>query len=123
MPTSNTILVVDDDAGIRQTLADLLEEEGYSVATAVDGIDALDQVLATPPRLILLDISMPRMDGFAFTRELELRGLRAATQVIVMTADARAPQKAELAGAEAFLAKPFDIPELLQQVERLLPSA
>src|SRR5947209_16860309 len=76
LPMPQTILIVDDDEAIRQTLAELLEEEGYQVATAADGLEALAQVVAAPPALILLDISMPRMDGFDFARELSERRLR-----------------------------------------------
>src|SRR5579885_1306 len=101
------ILVVDDDPGIRQTIADLLAEEGYLVTSAADGIDALDKLGAALPALILLDIAMPRMDGYAFSEELERRGLRPSIPVLVLTADARAQEKAARVGAASYLAKPF----------------
>lgn len=114
------ILVVDDDAGIRQTIGALLREEGYRVSLAVDGLDALEQVAGGLPALILLDITMPRMDGYAFAEELQRRGLAPAVPILLLTADASAPEKARRVGAAGFVAKPFDLDELLDAVTRAL---
>ena len=118
-----TILVVDDDPLIRLTVTGILEDDGYSVIDAGDGLEALE-VLATldgmQPAAILLDITMPRMDGYAFAEELARRGLRDALPVIVLTADGRAPEKAARVGAEGFLTKPFTLPTLLAEVARVV---
>ncbi len=120
-----TILVVDDDPLIRLTVTGILEDDGYSVIDAGDGLEALE-VLATldgvRPAAILLDITMPRMDGYTFVEELGRRGLRDAMPVIVLTADGRAPEKAARVGADGYLTKPFTLPTLLAEVARVTNS-
>lgn len=118
---SGTILVVDDDPALQFTLSTLLEDEGYQVAVAGDGLEALDSLDGSTPNLILLDIAMPRMDGFAFVEQLSSRGLRQGIPIVVLTADGRAPQKAAQIGADGYLAKPFELTALLSQVARLAP--
>jgi CheY-like chemotaxis protein len=113
------VLVVDDDQGLRETLEGLLQDEGYAVQLARDGVEALEQLAGFTPAVILLDIMMPRMDGYQFARQLEQRGLRSRSAIVVLTADGRARQKAEQVGAEAYVSKPFDVPDLLAQIERL----
>lgn len=113
------VLVVEDDQGLRETLEDLLRGEGYSVLLARDGLDALEKLDSSMPSVILLDLMMPRLDGFGFAAELDRRGLRPMLPIIVLTADGSARKKAERIGAEGHLAKPFDIPELLDEVARL----
>lgn len=117
---SNSVLVVDDDPGLQEALEAILELEGYDVRTARDGLDALEQVQAGLPDLIVLDLMMPRMDGYAFARELEERGLRSQVPIIVLTADGRADYKARQIGADGGLAKPFDIEAFLGEVARLI---
>ena len=114
-----TVLVVDDDEGVRLALAAVLEEEGYDVDLAADGLEALERLQAKRPSLILLDLMMPRMDGYAFTEELQRRGLRPALPLMVLTADARAKNRALQLGVDGFIAKPFDISDLVDQVARL----
>jgi CheY-like chemotaxis protein len=116
---STTILVVDDDPLIRLTVSGILEDEGYTVVSAGDGLEALAKLAELQPAVILLDITMPRMDGYAFAAELARRGLRQAVPVIVLTADGRAPEKAAQLGAEGYLAKPFTLPTLLAEVARV----
>ena len=115
---SKVVLVVDDDAGLQETLQAALEFENYEVVIAEDGLVALEKLSTVTPNLILLDIMMPRMDGYTFAQELQRRGLRSSIPVIVLTADGRAQQKAALVGADGYLEKPFDIDEFLDQVER-----
>jgi CheY-like chemotaxis protein len=116
---TTTILVVDDDPLIRLTVSGILEDEGYTVVSAGDGLDALAKLAELQPAAILLDITMPRMDGYAFAAELVRRGLRQAVPVIVLTADGRAPEKAAQVGAEGYLTKPFTLPTLLAEVARV----
>jgi DNA-binding response OmpR family regulator len=114
------ILIVDDDPGIQESLEAILTEEGFRVITASDGLDALDKLSREMPGVVLLDLVMPRMDGYAFAEELRSRGLRAQLPIIVLTADGRAEEKASRLQADDHLAKPFDVDELLQKVTRLL---
>lgn len=116
---SKHILVVDDDPGLQETLQATLESEGYAVTIAADGLDALEKLQSLTPAVIVLDLMMPRMDGYAFAHELEKRGLRPGTPIMVLTADSRARHKVQGVKPDAFLAKPFEINELLDEVARL----
>jgi CheY-like chemotaxis protein len=71
------------------------------------------------PDLILPDPMMPRMNGYEFLRELDRRGLRGAFSILIVTADARAKQKAEHLGAESYVAKPFEVTKFLDKVRKL----
>jgi CheY-like chemotaxis protein len=109
------ILVIDDDASIRDMVALLLEDEGYQVSTASDGQEALALLAQTPPDLILLDMKMARMDGWQFTERY--RQLDAAqAPVVVMTAAQNAEARATKVAADGFIAKPFDLDALLQVI-------
>jgi CheY-like chemotaxis protein len=118
--SSRPILIVDDDAGIRTTIARILEDEGYEVAQAADGVDALAALDGIMPALVLLDLTMPRMNGWEFAAELGRLGLRERLAIVVLTADGRAREKAEQLGAEDYVAKPFDVDRLLEVVDRLV---
>jgi len=111
------ILVVDDDEAIRRIVLDVLEWEGYRVEVAGDGLEALDLIDRSPPSLILLDMRMPVLDGWEFVQELTKRGVR--VPIIVMTAAVNAQQWATDIGADAYLAKPFDLVDLIDLVARL----
>jgi DNA-binding response OmpR family regulator len=115
------ILVVDDDVAILEIVADVLEFEGYQVETATDGAQALEAVEQAPPRLVLLDMRMPHLDGWAFARILRERGIR--LPILVMTAARDASSWAHEIGAEGYLAKPFDIGELLDAVRGYTQTA
>lgn len=117
---NSTILVVDDDLNLQETLRAILEDAGYRVVVADDGLTALEALQTVQPGLILLDIGLPQMDGYAFASALEQRGLRPLVPVMVLTADGRAREKAERVGAEGYLAKPFGVTSLLDEVARLL---
>ncbi len=111
------ILVVEDDDVILQTLEFVLVEEGYTVAVAANGKEALERVEEQPPRLILLDMKMPVMDGWAFAMAYRaLPGPHAP--LIVMTAARDTRSRAADIGADAYIAKPFDLDTLLDLVHR-----
>lgn len=116
------ILIVDDYADIRETLCYILQEAGYEVATADDGLDALNKLEQISPDLIIMDMMMPRMDGFQFVREL--RRLAPFANVPVIAVTARDVEREGLIGldVQASLPKPFDLDELLETVGRLLPA-
>jgi len=111
------ILIVDDDEEIRSFLGMLLQEEGYAIESAEDGLAALEKLEATKPDLILLDIMMPRMDGYRFAEALRQRDLQPPIPFIVLSANLR-EQQAIAMGACSYIAKPFDLPDLLEKVEQ-----
>ena len=108
------VLVVDDDPDILDAICDILGGEGYRVARAKHGREALERVDEERPAVILLDLMMPVMDGLAFAHALR-EDRRDGTPIVVISADGN-PQKAAMAGAQGFLAKPFDIDALLAEV-------
>ena len=116
---TRSILVVDDDPGLQLTIQSILEDEGYAVTVASDGVEALDILQTLLPAALVLDISMPRLDGYGVVEELHRRGVRPGLPVLVLTADGRAPDKAARMGAEGFLGKPFAIEALVAEVLRL----
>lgn len=114
---AQTVLIVDDDEAIRGLLVELLRLAGYSTATAVDGEDALCYLRANPlPAVILLDLMMPRMDGWEFRREQRTDSRLAGIPVIVTSAVSRDEQVANSIRAVAYLDKPFNSKLLLQLV-------
>lgn len=115
-PRRPTVLVIDDDPAILRTVADILSDEGYNVVTAANGAEGLELLDRVAPGLILLDMRMPVMDGWEFARALDSR--RQAIPLVVMTAAQDARQWAREIGAAAYVAKPFDLIELLDTVER-----
>jgi two-component system chemotaxis response regulator CheY len=112
------ILVVDDDELILSGVESALVHEGYPVVTAPDGAAALDVVARHSPGLILLDMMMPLMDGWAFARAYRQQAEPHAP-IVVMTAAADAARRAADVGADAYLAKPFDLVDLLTIVGRM----
>jgi chemosensory pili system protein ChpA (sensor histidine kinase/response regulator) len=115
------VMVVDDSLTVRKITGRLLEREGYRVLTAKDGLDALDQLKGELPCVILVDIEMPRMDGFDLTRNL--RGDPRTMEIpIVMISSRTAPKHRSRAvelGVNAFLGKPYQESELLQHIVSL----
>ncbi len=124
MQPLQTLLVVDDDLDIRDALQDVLELEGYAVLLAADGLEALSQLRRgeSPPHLILLDLMMPRMDGFAFREALRHEPALAGIPVLVASADLDVKGAAEGLGVAGWLRKPLDLKELLHTVKRLSQS-
>lgn len=109
------VLVVDDDVEIREMLRIALTEEGYPVLVASDGAAALALVEQQRPGVILLDMRMPVMDGWAFARAYAARPGPHAP-ILVMTAAVDAGRWAREIGASAAIAKPFDLNHLLETV-------
>ena len=122
--TESSILVVEDDADIRKTVADLLKEEGYRVATASNGRDALHllQEERLRPHLILLDMMMPVMDGWAFRGEQLDDPELASIPVIVFSGYGSPRDTAQRLGAADILKKPLRLDEFLSTVGRTCRS-
>lgn len=112
------VLVVDDDRDIRETLQELLEQEGYDVETARDGAEALKLARRERPALILLDLYMPVMDGLEFRRvQLEDADL-ADIPVIVVSAAAGMEDHVHHLGVAGYLEKPLQIEKLFEAMTR-----
>jgi CheY-like chemotaxis protein len=113
--------VVEDDPDLRALEAELLSSAGYRVTTAADGLEALDRAEEERPALVLLDMRMPRMDGWKFAAAFRER-YGDACPIVVVTAAEDARRRAEEVGASGWLAKPFDVDEVLREVERHVAS-
>ena len=115
------ILIVDDEEGFRDMVADLLSLEGYVVAVASDAVEAVRVMPEFRPDAILLDLRMPHLDGEGFLRGMS--GLPASKQVPVVLISAKDDLEAvaSRSGAAAFLCKPFEAPQLLSLLEKVLP--
>jgi two-component system alkaline phosphatase synthesis response regulator PhoP/two-component system response regulator VicR len=118
------ILVVDDERHIVRLVQVNLEKVGYQVLTAYDGVEALEQVAKENPDMIILDVMMPRMDGFEVLKKLQADPKTRDIPVIMLTAKA---QDADIfrgwsSGVSSYLTKPFNPRELLTFVQRIFQS-
>jgi CheY-like chemotaxis protein len=121
-PRRPEVMVVEDDRAVRETLQELLEDEGYQVRPAANGREALDRLQsgARQPRLILLDLRMPVMDGWQFRAEMTRDPVLSAIPVVVMSADAGLERKVAGLEVAAVLAKPVPLDRLLDTVHQFL---
>ncbi|MBX5481300.1 MAG: response regulator transcription factor [Myxococcaceae bacterium] len=114
---------MDDDPDILDALSEILEAEGFSVTRARNGQEALER-LQPRPDLILLDLMMPVMDGYEFARRMKsLQNPSSRIPILVLSADRNVSAKAKDIGAAGFLAKPFELGDLLGMVKQTLESA
>ena len=116
------VLVVDDDPDVRARLRHALERSGWTVQEAADGRQALETIALSPPRAILLDLTMPVMDGFAFLHELRIRPGCGEIPVIVFTArDISAADLEQLKDADRILSKTISLRDLAGELRTLVP--
>jgi excisionase family DNA binding protein len=118
------VLIVDDDAGLRGFVRASLELDGYSVkeaASAEEGLAALEE---GPPDLILLDVMMPKVDGWEMLRRVQERHGVGSIPVLMFSGkvDEREAQEASARGARGFIGKPFDPQQLIESAKQMLPS-
>ncbi len=113
------IFIVEDELDFLSTLRERLEFEGYVVATAVDGEEALGKIPEEKPDLILLDIMLPEMNGYQVCRELKCNPETETIPVVMVTAKSQESDKfwAKETGADDYLTKPFEMEELLQKIQ------
>ncbi len=111
------ILVIDDDPSILNVVVDILTYEGYTVERATNGAEGLKLLEHLEPRLVLLDMRMPVLDGWGFVRTLRQQGR--SLPIVVMTAAQDAQRWAQEIAADGYLAKPFELLDLLDVVEQM----
>ena len=116
------ILVIDDDAIMRRLLTALLEQMGHSVCTAADGEAGLREVGTVRPQLVILDMNMPRLDGYEVARRLKRDANLRQIPILALTGQIEIEdyQKARAAGCDGFLAKPVDPDRLREKLDLML---
>ena len=118
------VLIVDDAATVRMYHRDILESSGYSVEEALNGIEALEKALETPFDLYIVDVNMPKLDGYGFLRELRQQDISQTPAIMVSTEAAALDEMAAYrAGANGYLIKPAKPPKLLAHVRLMLGEA
>jgi CheY-like chemotaxis protein len=117
-----TILLVEDEESLRKVMRDLLERDGYTVAEAADGVQALDAVDRHAPDVILLDLNLPGLDGYSVLQQLRSRVSSRSIPVIVLTAKGDEDNEVRVfqLGADDFLTKPFRARALSARLEAVL---
>jgi DNA-binding response OmpR family regulator len=116
------ILIVDDEPSIVISLEYLMKREGFEVSVAADGEAALAAVAAGPPDLVILDVMMPKLNGFEVCQRLRAEPAWRGVRVLMLTAKGRESelQKGLSLGADAYVTKPFSTRDLVAEVRRLL---
>jgi CheY-like chemotaxis protein len=122
---ANDVIIADNDCIIRGILRSILENRGFVVLQAVDGLEAVDYATRTRVRLVILDYRMPRLDGFAACAQIRRLPGYADVPIAILTAfgDVATRAAAEHAGATAFITKPFTPIDLMRGIAVLLGSA
>ncbi|AYG95075.1 response regulator [Brevundimonas naejangsanensis] len=116
-----TVLTVDDSRTMREMLMLALQDAGYRVVQAEDGVHGLEVLQAESPDIVITDINMPRMDGFGFIEGMRADPAFSGVPVLVLTteSDAAKKQRAREAGATGWIVKPFDPARLVDAVRRV----
>ena len=122
MSRKQRVLIVDDEPNIVLSLQFLLDREGYEVAVARDGEDALASAARTPPDLVVLDLMLPGIDGYEVCRRLRAAPSTAGAKIVLVTARGREAERVRglEEGADAYVTKPFSTRELMAIVARFL---
>ena len=113
------ILIVDDNQDSRELVVKVLKNKGYEIVEATDGEEAIEKAVGERPDLILLDISIPKLDGYEVTRRLKSQEEFRGTPIVALTAHAMKGDRAKAleAGCEGYISKPINIRELPDQVK------
>lgn len=113
------VLIIDDDDELAEVLRQALRESGYAVATVRHGAAALELIGQIQPDLILLDLSMPIMDGWSFVTQYR-RSARSGGRIVLLTGHPNVQEISQTLGADAYVGKPFELKQLLSTVEQQL---
>ena len=116
------IHIADDESDIRQLLTFVLTEEGHEVSVSADGREAIERMLLSPPDLLILDLMMPDMDGYAVLREMQDFQILDSTRILVLTAlgTENDRERGYELGADEYVTKPSDESELRETVRAML---
>jgi len=116
---TDMVVLVDDEPNIRETVAFILEAEGVEVETGSDGVEGLDAVRRCQPKVVLLDVMMPRMDGYEVCRAIRADPALAGVFVMILTARGQKSDEAKAleVGADLYMSKPFDDEIVLQVIQ------
>ncbi|RYE27744.1 MAG: response regulator, partial [Sphingobacteriales bacterium] len=116
------IMIVDDSVTVRKVTSRLLERQGYDVVTAKDGVDAIEQLETIKPDLMLLDIEMPRMDGFEVANLVRHHEIHRDLPIIMITSRTgeKHRERAFSLGVNQYMGKPFQEETLLENIDSLL---
>jgi two-component system chemotaxis response regulator CheY len=119
---AGVILAVDDSASMRQMVRYTLENAGYEVVQAADGLEALDYAKTTGVDLVLADVNMPKMDGFSLCKELRNLPHYKGVPILILTTEsaAEAKTRGKQAGATGWIVKPFNPDQLLATIAKVL---
>lgn len=122
---SKTILIVDDEAYIVTSLEYVMQSAGFEVAVAYDGEEALEKVAETAPALVILDLMMPKLDGFEVCQKIRENPLWKDIRIIILTAKGRDTErkKGMSLGADDYMTKPFSTRDILNRVKELLAES
>ncbi|MBI5506924.1 MAG: response regulator [Deltaproteobacteria bacterium] len=115
------VVLVDDEPSIRETIGFILDAEGIEVATAPDGVEGLSKIRNLRPKVVLLDVMMPRMDGYEVCRAIRQDANLLGTYVIILTAKGQKSDEAKAieVGADLYLSKPFDDEVVLKVIREV----
>ena len=119
---SKTVLIVDDEEYIVTSLEYVMKSAGYDVVVAYDGEQAIEKVKETAPDLLILDVMMPKLDGFEVCEKIRANPLWESIRIIILTAKGRDSErdKGISMGADAYMTKPFSTRDILKRVTELL---
>jgi DNA-binding response OmpR family regulator len=122
---SKTILIVDDEAYIVTSLEYVMQSAGFEVAVAYDGEEALEKVAENVPALVILDLMMPKLDGFEVCQKIRENPLWKDIRIIILTAKGRDTErkKGMSLGADDYMTKPFSTRDILNRVKELLAES
>ena len=120
---NDIVLIIDDEPSIRETAAFILKMEGFQVEKACNGVEGLQQIKQKKPKVILLDVMMPKMDGYELCEIIKNDNELKDIFVVMLTAKGQEidEQKAMKAGADTYLTKPFDTDEILRHIKKIFP--
>ena len=122
---AQTIMVVDDSTSVRKMVAFTLENAGYSVVEAENGLDALEKLNGSPVNMFIVDLNMPHVNGFELTRSVRAMDEYRFTPIVMLTTESLESKKKEgkAAGATGWITKPFKPDQLIGVVRKVMPEA